>query len=92
MERTRGTAPLTQDVRRLRHRGAHRRRSDANSGDNDLQGISNNLHLGYSRGVANAAEIRDTILAHLKRLRSAGLGDPDEPVVAPEAAATPSPV
>ena len=37
-------------------------------------------HIGYFRGVDNAAEIRDLILGHLKRLRDAGLGDPDQPV------------
>ncbi len=58
---------------------------DATAGGKDNQGLADNLHLGYFRGVANAAEIRDTILAHLKRLRSTGLGDPDEPV-APDAA------
>ncbi len=52
----------------------------AATGGNNDQGMADNLHLGYFRGVDNAAEIRDAILAHLKRLRSAGLGDPDEPV------------
>ncbi len=46
---------------------------------NQQEGMADNLHLGYFRGVDNAAEIRDAILGHLKRLRSAGLGDPDEP-------------
>ncbi len=80
-------APLILDVRRLRRRGAHRRRRRRELRRQGPTGISDNLHLGYFRGVANAAEIRDTILAHLKRLRSAGLGDPDEP--APEAVAAP---
>ncbi len=35
-------------------------------------------HIGYFRGVDNAPAIRDLILERLKRLRSAGLGDPDE--------------
>lgn len=48
-------------------------------GGKDQHGVADNLHLGYFRGVDNAAEIRDAILVHLKRLRSAGLGDPDEP-------------
>ncbi len=55
---------------------------DASPGGKQQQGMADNLHLGYFRGVANAAEIRDAILAHLKRLRSAGLGDPDEPAAA----------
>jgi uncharacterized membrane protein YdbT with pleckstrin-like domain len=39
---------------------------------------SDNLHVGYFRGVDNAEEIRDTILTRLRRARAAGLGDPDE--------------
>lgn len=35
-------------------------------------------HAGYFHGVDNAEEIRDLILAHLRGLRDAGLGDPDE--------------
>ena len=35
-------------------------------------------HIGYFRGVDNAAVIRDLILERLKRLRDAGLGDPDQ--------------
>lgn len=54
---------------------------DSKPGGKHQQGLADNLHLGYFRGVDNAAEIRDTILAHLKRLRSSGLGDPDEPAV-----------
>ncbi|HLE85898.1 MAG TPA: PH domain-containing protein [Thermoanaerobaculia bacterium] len=38
------------------------------------------LHLGYFRGVDDAEGIRDLILARLRGLRAAGLGDPDEPV------------
>lgn len=37
-----------------------------------------NLHVGYFRGVDNAAEIRDAVLAQMRRVRAAGLGDPDE--------------
>lgn len=36
------------------------------------------LHLCYFRGVSNADEIRDLILSRLRRLRDAGLGDPDD--------------
>lgn len=36
------------------------------------------LHLAYFRGVANAEEIKTLILDRLRRLRGAGLGDPDE--------------
>jgi membrane protein YdbS with pleckstrin-like domain len=50
--------------------------------DGDEQGTADHLHIGYFRGVANAAEIRDAVLARLRRLRSSGLGDPEEPVLA----------
>ncbi len=48
-----------------------------------------NMHLGYFHGVDNAALIRDAILEHLKRLKSGGLGDPEEAETeaAPEPAA-----
>ncbi|HSL81494.1 MAG TPA: PH domain-containing protein [Thermoanaerobaculia bacterium] len=52
------------------------------------------LHLGFFRGVADAEAIRDLILARLRRLAGAGLGDPDEPAEAPapsEPAAPPRP-
>ncbi|HVR30288.1 MAG TPA: PH domain-containing protein [Thermoanaerobaculia bacterium] len=41
-------------------------------------GARQNLHVAYFRGVDNAEEIRDLILARLRRLRDAGLGDLDE--------------
>ena len=44
-----------------------------------------NMHIGYFRGVDNAAEIRDLILAQMRGMRDSGLGDPDEPVVVPVA-------
>ncbi|MFQ5349051.1 MAG: PH domain-containing protein [Thermoanaerobaculia bacterium] len=50
------------------------------SSDDDEEGSADHLHVGYFRGVANAAEIRDAVLARLRRLRSSGLGDPEEPV------------
>ena len=40
--------------------------------------IGEPMHIGYFRGVANAAEIRDIILAGVRRHRDTGLGDPDE--------------
>lgn len=43
------------------------------------------LHTGYFRGVANAAEIRDVILARLKKARGAGLGYPEETTPQPVA-------
>ncbi len=48
-----------------------------------------NMHLGYFRGVDNAAEIRDLIGHRMRGQRDAGLGDPDE-VVKPTASALPS--
>lgn len=44
-------------------------------------------HLGFFRGVENAAEVRDLILARLRQWRDTGLGDPDE-AHAPEVAGT----
>jgi len=35
-------------------------------------------HLGFFRGVENAAEVRDLILARLRQWRDTGLGDADE--------------
>jgi membrane protein YdbS with pleckstrin-like domain len=37
-----------------------------------------NLHLGVFRGVDNPEEIRDLMLARLRRLRDTGLGDPTD--------------
>ena len=48
-------------------------------------GVGQNLHLGVFRGVDNPDEIRDLMLARLRRLRDTGLGDPDEHAI--EAAA-----
>jgi membrane protein YdbS with pleckstrin-like domain len=42
------------------------------------QGIGHSGHLGFFRGVENAADIRDLILARLRHWRDSGLGDPDE--------------
>ena len=50
-------------------------------GEGDQQSSTDHLHVGYFRGVDNAAEIRDAVLASLRRLRSSGLGDPEEPAV-----------
>jgi hypothetical protein len=60
-------------------------------GDDDEQGSADHLHVGYFRGVANAAEIRDAVLARLRRLRGAGLGDPEEPVAPVPAGLDPAP-
>jgi uncharacterized membrane protein YdbT with pleckstrin-like domain len=37
-----------------------------------------NMHLGYFRGVDNAAEIRDLIMERMRGMRDSGLGDPDD--------------
>lgn len=37
------------------------------------------MHVGYFRGVSNAEEIRELLLAGVRRQRDSGLGDPDEP-------------
>jgi len=39
---------------------------------------SANLHLGYFRGVDNAAEIRDVIMSRLRAHADTGLGNPEE--------------
>ena len=44
------------------------------------------MHLGYFRGVDNAEEIRDLVLAQMRGMRDSGLGDPDEPASAPASA------
>jgi len=51
------------------------------SSEAELSGAAN-MHLGYFRGMDNAAEIRDLIMDRMRGLRDSGLGDPDE-VVAP---------
>ena len=60
------------------------------SDESGEQGAGDHLHVGYFRGVANAPEIRDAVLARLRRLRGSGLGDPEEPEPAP-AATSPGP-
>jgi uncharacterized membrane protein YdbT with pleckstrin-like domain len=48
-------------------------------GAQETEGEEKSGHIGYFRGVDNAPAIRDLILERLKRLRDAGLGDPDQP-------------
>jgi membrane protein YdbS with pleckstrin-like domain len=45
--------------------------------DPHKKGGTTDMHLGYFRGVANAEEIRDAVLARVRHLRDTGLGDPD---------------
>lgn len=42
------------------------------------QGQHFGMHIGFFRGVDNAQEIRDLMLARLKQLRDSGLGDEDD--------------
>jgi membrane protein YdbS with pleckstrin-like domain len=49
----------------------------------DKEDAGGSMHLGYLRGVDQAHEIRDAILARLKVLKDAGLGDPDDAPLAP---------
>lgn len=42
------------------------------------QGIAEPMHVGYFRGVDNAAELRSIILEGVRRHRDAGLGDPED--------------
>jgi uncharacterized membrane protein YdbT with pleckstrin-like domain len=48
----------------------------SSAGDHGESG-GRNMHLGYFRGVDNAEEIRDAVLARVRELRDSGLGDPD---------------
>jgi hypothetical protein len=41
-------------------------------------GLGANMHSGTLRAVDNAEQVRDLILDRLRRLRDAGLGDPDD--------------
>lgn len=50
-------------------------KGDGGKGDD---GEKKDLHLAFFRGVANAEEIRDLILGHLRGLRGSGLGDPED--------------
>jgi len=44
----------------------------------DGQGVGTSMHTGTLRAVDNAEQVRDLILDRLRRLRDAGLGDPDD--------------
>jgi membrane protein YdbS with pleckstrin-like domain len=57
---------------RVRTAGGGSDKEDESSGDSEK---SKSMHIGYLRGVDNAPELRDMILAHLQRLKTAGLGD-----------------
>jgi len=44
----------------------------------EAQGLGATMHTGTLRAVDNAEQVRDLILDRLRRLRDAGLGDPDD--------------
>ncbi len=46
--------------------------------DNNSQNQLFSMHVGVFRGIDNYDEVRDTMLARLKKLRDTGLGDTDE--------------
>jgi membrane protein YdbS with pleckstrin-like domain len=64
----------------LRVRTAGGGGSDGGSKQQGELSESANMHLGFFRGVDNAAEIRDLIMDRLRGLRDTGLGNPDEPL------------
>lgn len=43
------------------------------------------LHVGFFRGIDNAEQLRDLMRRHQRRAQGSGLGDPDEPTLAPVA-------
>ena len=61
--------------------------SEGAGGPGERHGHGRNLHLARFRGVDNAEQIRDLVLERMRRVRDAGLGDPDDP---PAAAAAPA--
>jgi len=50
----------------------------ADSHGHQSEGIGGGMHAGTLRAVDNAEQVRDLILDRLRRLRDAGLGDPDD--------------
>jgi len=73
----------------LRVRTAGGGSSDEGGDSNQQGGRSDSMHIGYFRGVDNAGEIRDLILARVRSLKDSGLG---ENVRAPAGAPPPQPV
>jgi membrane protein YdbS with pleckstrin-like domain len=54
--------------------------SGESSGRGKGQQLGEPMHVGYFRGVDNAAQLRDIILAGVRKHRDSGLGDPEEEV------------
>ena len=65
----------------LRVRTAGGGSGDDGEESDEHAGKAGSLHVGYFRGVDNATEIRDLILAHVRSLSDSGLGDTDSVVV-----------
>lgn len=61
--------------------------SDSSGHSGSHSDTTDSMHVGFFRGVANATEIRDLMLARLRHWQDAGLGDPDDvsPVMEAEA-------
>lgn len=60
----------------LRVRTAGGGSGDKDMGQDDKDAAS--MHVGYLRGVDDAQAIRDTIPARMRRVKGAGLGDPED--------------
>jgi len=56
-------------------------------GDHRTKGLVPDLHVAHFRGLRNADEVRELVLALLKKTKDAGLGDADD--AAPASAAAP---
>lgn len=67
--------------RLLKLADVHVESAGGGSGGSD-ESEKDSMHRSSFHAVDNAAEIRDLILARLKRFRQAGLGDPDDPIAA----------
>jgi membrane protein YdbS with pleckstrin-like domain len=52
--------------------------SDSSSHSGSHSDATDSMHVGFFRGVQNATEIRDLMLARLRHWQDAGLGDPDD--------------
>ena len=50
--------------------------------DHSTQNPAFSMHIGVFKGIDNYDEVRDMMLARLKKLRDSGLGDMDEPAAA----------
>jgi uncharacterized membrane protein YdbT with pleckstrin-like domain len=67
---------------RVRNAGGGNAAAGGRQGEHDKA----DSHTGYFRGVDNSEEIRDLVLDRLRKLKDAGLGDPDQAAAARESA------